>query len=104
MLNFGGGDAGAAEADEVETAGGDLETGVGEEGRGIEADACVAADDGQAADLAELVNQRAAGEEGLVLDFGVAGDEGAAGDDGAVADDGVMGDVAGGHDEVVVAD
>src|SRR5271157_67350 len=97
-------EAGALQAHQVEALGSDLETGVGEERRGVQVDARVAADHGEPADLPVLVHQDAAGEERPIFHFHVPAQQHAARDHHAAADLAIVGDVAGGHDEIVVAD
>ena len=60
--------------------------------------ACAAADHRVAADAAELVNQDAGREDGVVIDGDFAGELRAVADDDVVADDVVVGDVGALHE------
>src|SRR4051812_8815679 len=94
----------ALESDDVEALGGDIEIGVEEEGRHVAVHTGVAPDHGEAPDFGELVDDDAAGDERLVLDFDIPRQQGATGDDDMVTDLAVVRNVAGAHDEVFVAD
>jgi len=102
--HLGQSEAGAFEADDIETFRLDIESGIKEEGRDVEIHSRIAADHGETADLRILMNHDAARNERLILDFDVARNKSAAGNHGVVPDLAVMRDVTGGHDVIAIAD
>jgi hypothetical protein len=93
-------EAGAVGSEDFSLAFGD---GVGER-QDVSGDNTVAADDGVAADAAELMNAAGSPDHGPVADDDVSAESGSIGKNAMAADGGVMRDVDVGHKQVVVMD
>lgn len=96
-------EARAAKTNEVDTFHGNIKFRVEKEGGQIGIHTRVAADHGEPADLRELVNNHAAGDESLVFDFDIAGQQGAACDNDMAAKLAIVSNVTGSHDEIVIS-
>src|SRR5262249_2274536 len=96
-VDVGGGDAGAAHADDVDRHD-DVDALLDDERRDVLGGGGHPAQERQPADADELVDGAVAGEVDAVLQGAVAGQQGAVGQDAAVADLAVVGDVAAGHE------
>ena len=97
---LGGGEALAAEADDVEAGDAIDALGAAEVGD-VFAEGAVALNDAGVSDADELVENGAAADEGATADLNVTGEEGGVGDDVAGAKLDVVAEVTADHEEVI---